>query len=908
MSNQIAIPITIKEYKGYTIRFRTRNDLVFPATDEVGDRMLRIGSFIICDYDHSASFVKEGQKIELERPFCFDGQLGKNVIELNEDSYNELDNSAKTPNAKMIPVYLAVDCIDELNGLQNLENEYKFTLKWTESTVTPASNMQNEAGEQTIRPYVAPAIPDFEFVPSVNCLPAEGTNLYSVIYTPRDTAGYRFHVGNIVIRNLQAIPYWHPDGELERLLYPNLRVRLTYELQNARRRSVGYMDVDGLFVDRVAVAIPNGGADVSYKVYIDWKKWIMGGNPTSLLFRVFAEENRADILYECGFNMKTQYYDDVYALDLGTSGIVVAMQANSEISLLKLRDQDIINERIEKDDAILSSVSIMKKHAPAADDVVTVELAPRKSAMSDDSVHIMVPLKFIVGQKRIPFLSYNEENLNLESVRAYGNEETIDMRLIGEAHKDEETINTFISYLYKDVFSRFGKKPEEVKKIIVTYPNTYTQDTLEGVKCILKENLGLNSPGQISFVPESDAVAAFYFNQRIYNGGFPKERERVIIYDMGAGTLDLSLVEFCRGNDGHHTVRILNKIGIPVAGNYLDYIIYRGIEKYVSDVARQHTGQIYLKEAVADFKRNIPENVTDNEQIGALQGGLKSISEDYISSENKSRIQNATYGELFGEELKDYLEVCSSIAIDTLLADYKDRKPDTIVFSGRGSQFLPLKRKVIEYLKKNNPNVKEDIISGGTDNGLKVCVAEGAIRYMELFDEHSPHRIENRNQYANIAVVYWGGEKDKPGIYDVQVRYLLKPNDPKTNWRDAVNINGTICRDFHCNVTLDNIVSGTRVYYVQTFLDEPVLKELFRAKYPAGANLVKGNRLRLGFVNILFDSVIHTGGTEIDVELEITMDNVITRRRVGSNELGDERILENVESNELYRHSMWPNV
>ena len=268
-------------------------------------------------------------------------------------------------------------------------------------------------------------------------------------------------------------------------------------------------------------------------------------------------------------------------------------------------------------------------------------------------------------------------------------------------------------------------------------------------------------------------------------------------------------------------------------------------------------------------------------------------------------IQKTKYCELLGEAFNDYIDVCSSTAIDTLLDGYKDIMPNTIVFSGRASQLLPLKKSVNEYIHKLNPQIKEDVIMGRTsDKGLKVCVAEGALRYMDLFDENSPHKIKNKNQYANVAVVYWG--ESKPGVFDVQVRYLLKPNDE--DWNDAEIVNGTFCKDFHRNATLDNIVSGTRVYYVQTFLGESELKKLFKTKYTKDGVSEDVNLLKWGFVNILFDSVIRTRNQVIDVELEITKDNVITKRRVGVNELKDAKILENVENNILYRHSMWPNV
>lgn len=903
---EIQIPITVKKYEGYTVSYipRKSKNIIFPADTQLGCRMVRIGDFEISDYNHPAKFTKEGQSIVIEAPFCFEEQFGKNKIDLNHETFNTFRDSSKTPKAKRISIYLSIDTIEELKDKQNLEEEYKFTFKWEENSTSPNSNELQEAKEQTIKPYVAHALPEITFQPLENCLDTEGINSYNVIYSPEDTDGNRFCLGNLVVRNLQKIPYKDQNGNFEQVSLPNLQAYLTLKAERNGEfpTNIGYIRSDDSFVNTASVNILNGQDDVTLGVFVDWELWKNANSPVNLFLRVFTE-NWKEPLFKCKFKMSPQYYDDVYSLDLGTSGIVVAMQVDDEIKLLELKDQDVANQRIEKHNTILSSVSILKEDSDS--DSVYSELAPRKSDTYEESAHILVPTKFIVGQSRIPFINYNSETLKLETVYAFGSKNPLDMRLTNNVKENEAIIKTFISHLYSDVFSRFDKNAEEIKKIIVTYPNTYTSETLEEVKCILKDNLGLKLPGQISFVPESDAVAAFYFNQRIFNGGFPLEKERVIIYDMGAGTLDLSLVEFCRGNNNHHTARILNKIGMPIAGNYLDYIIYNGLEKYITDKGKSYKGQLYLKEAVADFKRYIPEIINNDTLIGELQGELAELDEEYLSNQSKLEIQKTKYCELLGEAFNDYIDVCSSTAIDTLLDGYKDIMPNTIVFSGRASQLLPLKKSVNEYIHKLNPQIKEDVIMGRTsDKGLKVCVAEGALRYMDLFDENSPHKIENKNQYANVAVVYWG--ESKPGVFDVQVRYLLKPNDE--DWNDAEIVNGTFCKDFHRNATLDNIVSGTRVYYIQTFLGESELKKLFKTKYTKDGVSEDVNLLKWGFVNILFDSVIRTRNQVIDVELEITKDNVITKRRVGVNELKDAKILENVENNILYRHSMWPNV
>ena len=106
--NKIEIPITVKKYEGYTVKYRTRaaDKITFPISNSNGSRLVRIGSLEIYDYDHSARFIKEGQRIKIEAPFCFNAQLDYTEIELNSESFNALEDSPKTSNAKRILVYL----------------------------------------------------------------------------------------------------------------------------------------------------------------------------------------------------------------------------------------------------------------------------------------------------------------------------------------------------------------------------------------------------------------------------------------------------------------------------------------------------------------------------------------------------------------------------------------------------------------------------------------------------------------------------------------------------------------------------------------------------------------------------------------------------------------------------------
>lgn len=87
---------------------------------------------------------------------------------------------------------------------------------------------------------------------------------------------------------------------------------------------------------------------------------------------------------------------------------------------------------------------------------------------------------------------------------------------------------------------------------------------------------------------ESDAVSAYYLqNWDSFNKGRNiSEDETVLVYDMGAGTLDITLFSKRKNENGKIEVNILGKIGTGKAGNYLDYIISEIINEKVPGAIR----------------------------------------------------------------------------------------------------------------------------------------------------------------------------------------------------------------------------------------------------------------------------------------------------------------------------------
>ena len=84
----------------------------------------------------------------------------------------------------------------------------------------------------------------------------------------------------------------------------------------------------------------------------------------------------------------------------------------------------------------------------------------------------------------------------------------------------------------------------KVNKLILTYPNTYTPVHLNSLKNIAQKVFPSIRQGYLQFVGESDAVAAYYMNhwaEYHHKDDNIEDDETVLVYDMGAGTLDITV-------------------------------------------------------------------------------------------------------------------------------------------------------------------------------------------------------------------------------------------------------------------------------------------------------------------------------------------------------------------------------
>jgi hypothetical protein len=167
-------------------------------------------------------------------------------------------------------------------------------------------------------------------------------------------------------------------------------------------------------------------------------------------------------------------------------------------------------------------------------------------------------------------------------------------------------------------------KDNRAEQLVVTHPNSFTDIHKQRLHRVankaLSRRLSIQLPERrIRLVSESDAVAYDHCYKKAKT--FPPEgRERILVYDFGAGTIDLSVIEVTwekRGTasrlkrDGGWVIK--SRLGVAVAGNHIDELLARLIDGCLKERKLVETYDLSYRHPIVTSRENRESKLSEVE-------------------------------------------------------------------------------------------------------------------------------------------------------------------------------------------------------------------------------------------------------------------------------------------------------
>ena len=545
--------------------------------------------------------------------------------------------------------------------------------------------------------------------------------------------------------------------------------------------------------------------------------------------------------------------------------------------------------------------------------------APSKDRRETSHFHntLLPSMKTLIGYNEIPFLP---KELWFEALQPAGDQKVYkDIDINVPTVLREAYLILFKKYIIQAIHDEFYKEPgagamgaekllSSLGKIVITIPNTFNQLHRRIIRQLLEkditwgaiakgclENLRkktgtqttnsetndksagmesasdtLNEPGherliqlgkkdgsvfyKVNFISESDCVIIYYIKKKDL-----KKSENVLAYDIGAGTLDITLARIDYDTKEEIiSVKELCKLGINRAGNTLDTILakilcIRAAKIWKEDkidrldrafpAAGDASGgnfqkAVRFKDFIRDdFKKMLSKHWNN-------ESGQFGYDDLLVNEEFKNALNNSSFmpsgveikagdseqqqksirllREIFDLEtfwksdiLDNFLNSITGEAIEILanMSNAKEKeklKVDRVIVTGRTSQFAPLREKLIKALnEKTTLSVdKNTEITGNPvwfieGDELKNAVVTGAV-----FAEKTNIRFERKRINAYYGLLWKARDF---GDFKYQFSPVLEPGDQPCG-------NHPPCELFREKLNLRN---AGKVMLIQSYIPKP---------------------------------------------------------------------------------------
>lgn len=430
-------------------------------------------------------------------------------------------------------------------------------------------------------------------------------------------------------------------------------------------------------------------------------------------------------------------------IDKGTSAIVVAQRKDGENSIVNLNSLQIErlelvdkpeNEIYEYGTNLITSMFKFKPGGKLHSNKLTdhfYRFSPTISEALETPQYISPPIKSLIGHNKI-----YDRLLNYEADQIIEYYDTAD-DTFQKATKEILSPNKVIEESYKQLLTNYIPKGEY--NYIFTYPNNFSRYHINKIREYYKTYF---PESEILDISESDAALLSFINSPNFEIS-PESETYILIYDMGAGTLDITYAKVVLNKNYHRKVEVLGRTGCNLGGNYLDFLIAQILCKNNAKILEE---SVFLRKSGTEsfeLKKLITEKIKPDLATNSNIDTEITVCNTEISY-NSSKI-------LSDDSITTYVNDCT----EKIIKDFKSFLPtgildriDVLVLTGRATQFSPIINKLQDTLRRGVKVVRD------SGDSLKEIVAKGALQYATLFARNSAVSFINKNLYCSYGIIY----------------------------------------------------------------------------------------------------------------------------------------------------------